>query len=263
MKNKLNILLCLLVLIVLLGGCKKKNNEPEPDNSNAPTGIFMLHLHTYIDNNEVDNYNIVYTTDLGRKISLSLAQLYLSEIQLVKLDGSTVDFSGTKILKVLSGETYMVGTAPVGNYKTFRFKVGLDASTNTLSPTAPSDSAILNKPEMWFSTSAQPDGYVFVNVQGKIDTTSDASGTIAQMQPFTYKIGTNANHKQIIMPDKNFTIVEDQVQYGHILIDYNKLFSGLALYNPSNLSVTTATANSVFPATTVANNITSMFIYEE
>ncbi len=265
MKNSKQAFLLILIMVMGFASCKKKKTEePPPDGStNAPMGTFMFHLHTYIDNNEVDAYNIVYTTDLGRKISLSMAQLYVTNIQLVKLDGSTVDFSGKKILKVLETETYLVGDAPVGNYKSIRFKVGLDAATNTLSPTFPADSAILNKPSMWFSGTAQPDGYVFMNVQGKIDTTADASGTIAQMQPFVYKIGTNANYKQVNMPDKNYTIVEGQVQFGHILIDYNRMFGGVKLYQSSNLSVTTTTDNALPIATTIVNNLPSMFIYEQ
>jgi hypothetical protein len=222
----------------------------------------MMHLHTYIENNEVDAYNINYTTTKDRKLSFSMAQLYLSTIQLVKLDGTTVDVSGKKILKVLDKETYIVGDAPVGNYKSIRFKVGLDAATNKLSPTTPSDSSILNKNAMWFSNLAQPDGYVFMNLQGKIDTTTNATGTFAQMQPFAYKIGTDANYKQVNMPDKIFSIIEGQSEFGHIYIDYNRLFDGIQLNKRENLSVTTTAANATAIATSIVKNIPLMFNYE-
>lgn len=141
--------------------------------------------------------------------------------------------------------------------------MGLDPTTNAESPTTPADSALLNKPAMWFGATAQPDGYVFMNVQGKVDTTADMSGTAAQMQPFVYKIGTNANYKQITMPDKNFSITPNSVIFGHIIIDYSKVFGSLLLYQSANLSVTTAAANTMAPGTTVANNITTLFRYEE
>lgn len=257
----------LTVFLCLSSGCKKKKNDDTSgsnDQNTAPaTGTFLMHLHTYIDNTEVDLYNTVYSTDAGRKFSLSLAQMYISGIQLIKLDGTTVDFTGKNILKVLEQDVYIIGTAPIGNYKSFRFRVGFDPATNALSPTTPSDSAILNKPAMWFGSSAQPDGYVFMNVQGKVDTTAGATGTTAQMQPFTIKIGTNANARTITMPDKNYTILKDQVQYGHVVIDYSKVFNGLQLNQSSNLSVTTAASNSVAPATTIVNNLSSMFIYEQ
>ena len=258
-KNQNSLLVQVLFIIGLLSStsCATKDTPtPEPV---VPKGTFLFHLHTYIDNNEVDLYNITYSTLEGRKISLNMAQLYVSNIQLVKLDGTVVDVSGKKILKVFEADTDLVGDVPVGNYKSIRFKVGLDAATNTLSPTTPSDSAILNKPAMWFGSSAQPDGYVFMNLQGKIDTSATLDKTPV---PFTYKIGTNANYKQVIMGEKNFTVEEGKAIYGHIIIDYSKLFNGIQLNQLSNLSVTTASANSSTIATKIANNIPSMFIYE-
>ncbi len=253
----------LIACTICFAFCKKdKVTDPNNNGNNSPaipTGTLMLHLHTYLDDNEVDLYNIAYTTNAGRNISLSLTQLYISDIQLVKLDGSSYNFSGKKLLKVQEAETYLVGNVPVGNYKSIKFKVGLDAATNALNPSASADSAILKKTEMWFGSTAQPDGYIFMNVQGAIDTSSDLSGTTV---PFVYKIGTNANYKQVTMPDKNFSIIKDQVEYGHIIIDYNKLFSGISLNQSINLLITTASANISAPATTVANNIPLMFRYE-
>jgi hypothetical protein len=256
------ITIIIISALITFCGCKKKKpNDPPADT--VSMGTFMLHLHSNIDQHEVERYDTAYTTGSGRKILLNMAQMYISGIQLVKLDGTTVDFTGVKLLKTLDSEVYYVGTAPVGNYKSIRFKVGLDQTANQENPTTPSDSALLNKPQMWFGASAQPDGYVFLNVQGKIDTTANASGTEAQMQSFVYKIGTNANYKQIIMPDKNFSIAENQTEYGHITIDYSKIFNGTKLYQPANLSVATTSANSTAPATVIVNNLSSMFIYEQ
>ncbi|MBL7815409.1 MAG: hypothetical protein JNL70_10370 [Saprospiraceae bacterium] len=240
-----------------LASCKDKNT-PTPDPVVAK-GTFMFHLHTYIDNNEVDLYDITYTNLEGRKMSLSIAQLYISEIQLVKSDGSTLDISGKKILKLFETETNLVGEVPVGSYKSIRFKVGLDAATNALSPKASADSIILNRPEMWFGSSPQPDGYVFMNVQGKIDTSSTFDKTPV---PFSYKIGTNANYKQVSMGIKDFKVEEGKAVFGHIIIDYNRLFNGIQMNQLANLSVTTATANSSTIAAKIVNNIPSMFLYE-
>lgn len=261
MKKKINyVSLLLAITIVGFVSCKKsKNEEPIPNNAPIPTGTLMFHLHTYIDNNEVDAYNITYTTDAGRQVSLSIAQFYISDIQLVKADGSIYNIVGKKILKVVEAETYLIGDIPVGNYKSVRFKVGLDPITNSMNPTSTSDSILLNKPAMWFGSTAQSDGYVFLNVQGAIDTTAEMTGTPI---PFAFKIGTNANYKQVTMSDKNFSIIKDQVEYVHLRVDYNKLFSGLQLNQNSNLSVATALANTVAPATIVSDNISAMFSYE-
>jgi hypothetical protein len=264
LKNKTMLWLSILIIGAMsFSSCEKnKSDEPQPNGnnpSNTPTGIYSFHLHTYIGANEVDLYNVTYQTPAGRDISLSLAQLYISDIQLIKLDGSTYTVTGKKILKVLETDSYVLGNVPVGNYKSVRFKVGFDASTNLLNPTTPTDSAILNKPAMWFGGTAQPDGYVFMNVQGTIDTSSNLSGAFA---PFVYKIGTNANNTQVTMPDQNLTVTENQVTYRHIIIDYSQLFKGIQLNNSSNLSITTVGENNNALAKEIVSNIPYMFQYE-
>lgn len=261
-KNKIHtlLLLPLLMVVVSMSSCKKDNTtDPVADNSTATSkGTLLLHLHSFIDAQEVDAYNIAYTTDAGRMISLSIGQLYISEIQLEKLDGTFYDVSNQKLLKTLATETYLVGDVPAGNYKSIRFKVGLPSSTNALDPTSSGDSLILNRSEMWFSGSAQPDGYVFLNAQGTIDTSADMSG---KMCPFVYKIGTDANYKQVQMPVQNFTIIPNQSQFVHMYADFSRLFTGVTL-DSAHLNVTNVLENSSPLATQIANNMTIIFKYE-
>jgi hypothetical protein len=68
MKN--SIALIFLGVAMLLGSCKKpkadddqKNNNS--NNNNVPKGTLLFHLHTYIDENEVDLYNATYSNDEG------------------------------------------------------------------------------------------------------------------------------------------------------------------------------------------------------
>ncbi|MFZ9847338.1 MAG: MbnP family protein [Flavobacteriales bacterium] len=266
MKKLLSYILMLSLCIV---ACKKpkandeqnnnNNNKSNNENKNVPKGTLLFHLHTYIDENEVDLYNANYTNDDARVVSLSLAQLYISEIELVKLDGSIYTIPYKKILKVLEEETFSAGDVPVGNYKGLRFKVGLNSATNALNPGASADSNTLKRTEMWMNNTAQPDGYAFMNVQGSIDTSSDLSGA---MIPFVYKIGGNANFKQVIMPEQNFSIMEGMAEYAHIKVNYNKLFHGIKLNDINNLSVQNLSDNSGALAQKIVANIPNMFIYE-
>ena len=253
-----------LIYILLLiwtgfSACEKPKPEDSKSEEQVPTGTLLFHLHTYIDNSEVDGYGFTYTTDAGRNISLSIAQLYISDIQVVKLDGSVIDLPDTILLKNLVTETYTAGKVPVGNYKAIRFKVGLNAASDALNPTSTKDSLALNHSEMWFANTAQPDGYVYMNVQGTVDTTSDLSGA---MQSFAYKIGTEANCVQVNMPEQNFTVLENQAEYGHIIIDYSKLFTGLKLSELNNLSVSGKANNNSVVAQKIKVNIPLMFKYE-
>ncbi|MGZ4033430.1 MAG: MbnP family protein [Bacteroidia bacterium] len=253
---QVSIVAAIAVLGLTLNSCKKdKDTTPEP----AANGTLMFHLHTNADTAEVD-YGTVYTMTSGRKISVTKAQLYITDVKLVKLDGSTYNVPNFSLLKKQEVEVYTIGSVPSGNYKSVRFQVGLTAATNASVPGA-ADSTF-NQPQMWFGATAQPLGYIFVNFQGTIDTTASATGTIPQMQPFSYAIGTNANLANVSMPDQNFTVSPGQVQYVHLVIDYSKLFNGITLNVNSNLMMNTAGANTSPLATQLANNIPLMFHYE-
>ncbi len=262
MNLKIKLFTFFIASMVLLGACKKDVDEttnPVVDTEIVPTGNLTFHLHTYIEDNEVDAYGIEYTTAEGRIISLDIAQMYISDIQLVKLDGSIYTVPNKSILKVFETASLVIGDVPVGNYKSIRFKVGLNSTMNALDPTSTGDSIILNKPSMWFSTPVQPDGYVFMNVQGSIDTTVAMNGIPV---PFSYKIGTNANYFQVEMPEQNFTVLENMTAYAHMIADYSKLFTGIQLNDFNNLSVNTVGDNSLPIATAIKNNIPLLFRYE-
>jgi hypothetical protein len=250
-------LIIAIVNTCLFFACKK-----DAQTSNSPIGTLLFHLHTDVDSLEVEDYNVIQTLSNGRKISLSLAQLYISNIQLVKLDGTIYNVTGAILLKTFEYETFVVGEVPIGNYKSIRFSVGLDSTTNLKVPSALSDS-LLNKPAMWFGNTAQPQGYVFVNLQGKIDTTVNATGSIAQMQPFSFKIGTNVNYKQVVMSDRSFTALPNKQTTIHLTIDYMKLLNGIQLNKKSNLSINSPSDNVTTLGKAIGNHIPSMFNYED
>jgi hypothetical protein len=260
MKKSKNNNICFILLIACfafyMSACKKKKDAVTPT---TPTGTLMFHLHTNVDTNEVDNYNTVYTLRGGRKISVSKAQLYISNIQLIKLDGTTYSVPNTIIYKVQEAEVYLIGQVPVGNYKSISFEVGLDPTTSLKTPTA-TDSA-LNQPSMWFGSAAQPQGYTYVNFQGSIDTTT--AGNSSTLIPFKYLIGTNSNAKQVTMPVENYSVTQGQTQFVHLIIDYNMLFNGIKLNNSNNLTVASVADNATVFGTTISNNIVSMFRYEQ
>jgi len=260
MKKSKNIIIA-LIAIVLFACSSKKENDPSPNTGETPTGMLYMHLHNYLDITEVDDYNIVYTTNAGRKISLTTGQFYISDIKLVKLDGSIYAIPNKTILKIQTNQVYQLGLVPVGNYKSIQFKVGLSSTQNSHTPSN-SVSDIFNQPAMWFSSSAQPDGYVFLNFEGKIDTTTAANDLEANMQFFQYHIGTNNNYKQVVMPDKNFTVVKDQSEYLHLYADYVKLFNGIQLNNHNNLIMASPSDNATVLGIQLRNNIPSMFSYE-
>ncbi len=83
------------------------------------------------------------------------------------------------------------------------------------------------------------------------------------MQPFEYKLGTASNYLQIVLPEKNFTVVKDQVNLEHLVADYAELVEDIELDQPANLSVLTVADNAIMPATWLTINLENVFRYEE
>lgn len=230
------------------------------DNNNASpsTGSLALHLHTFVGDNEAENYGDTLVLSNGRKISVTAAQLYLSNFKLIKTDGSIIDGPDTVVFLRQGTEEYELGDALAGNYKSIRFDVGLSDAINGSTPNA--SDPVLYQPSMWFGASVQPDGFVFINFQGIIDTTLNANGT--NLIPFAYKIGTNTNLETVTMPDQNHTIVPDQLDVFHIEVNYAGLLDGIQLSNSDNLQLTTAVQNSSALASQIVANIANIFQYE-
>lgn len=257
-------LFLLLYFLFLLSACNKKSDDPSPsttDNESVAKGKLYMHLHNFWGVEEIQEYDSLYRDEKGRKASFRTAQCYLSNLQLIKLDGSAYSLDSKIILKVQENTTYTLGEIPVGNYKALRFSIGLDEVTNSQLTSSSSD--VLNTPSMWFSNPPQPNGYVFFHLQGKIDTTTNANGSVADMQPFQIKLGTKGNLKQRTLPDFKMSIMENQAQYLHMRIDHSRLFTGLELKNPNNLSILSQTDNGSDLAKKMADNLPSMFLFVE
>jgi hypothetical protein len=235
----------------IFSSCNKHEHDPEPTN-----GALMFHIHTMADTNEVEDYGTEYVLTGGRKIRIDLAQLYISEIELIKLDGSSYPVSGKVILKKKETEEYEIGEVPIGNYKTIRFKVGLNPTVNASTPLA--SDTVLNQPSMWFNTSAQPDGYAFLHFKGAIDSSATASGTA--LSNFDFKIGTSAHLHTVTLPEKQFSVSKSGGLV-HFVADYSKIFTNVDL--KGLLFVTDKADNSSSLAATIGDNIMDMFGYEE
>lgn len=247
--------IALLLLITCLTACYKVDKSSIEEVS---TGTLLFHIHTNIGDSEVEEYGVNYMDENGRSMSLSMAQMYISEVELIKLDGSIYHVDNKYVLKVFETEELMIGEVPVGNYKSIRFKVGLPPVVNAFDPLSAYDTLILNQSTMWYSTPVQPNGYVFINIAGTIDTTETMNGN---QIPFSYKIGTNSNTIQIEMPEKYYTVLEGKETYIHMMNNYSKLFSGIQLSTESNLSINSISDNSLPIVEVLKNNIRTFFVF--
>lgn len=229
------------------------------DNPAQKPGTLAFHIHTMIDSLEVENYGDTLARADGRKITVNTAQLYISNVKLLETDGSVIDGPSSTILVKKGIEEYELGDVPAGNYRAVRFDVGLSDASNASTP-AVSD-LTLYQPSMWFGVTPQPDGFVFINFQGTIDTTDARTGI--KLIPFALKIGTIAHRVTITMPDQNFDVISDQLTVVHLEVNYAKLLDQIDLNINGNLNITTPEENSWAWITQVESSIAGMFDYEE
>jgi len=260
MKNSSVILIVIASLFIM--SCKKKDNTTTPAIQN---GALWLHIHTDIDTNEVDS-GMIAMDAYHRHFQLNIGQYYISNIILIKSDGTTFPCSGVYLLKNIATEPYYVDSVPAGNYTSISFTIGLDAATNARNPTSFLASSVLytQNPSMWFGNTSF--GYMFMNVQGVADTmAADTTFVINPAHvnyPFTFQLGADTAARTINMPAQPFTVVAGTVQYVHIIGDYSKLFQGInfSQFALTNGIVTPWTNNSL--CYQINNNIPNMFRYE-
>jgi hypothetical protein len=247
MKN--SIIIAVLFVLICLLACKK-TVAPQPVYT---TGSLFFHFHTLSDTAEFLPGDTVADAS-GRKHKYSIAQLYISGISLIKLDGTSVPVNNVTLFIHPEEENYFVGAVPVGNYKSVAFNIGIDSAHNhkATSIYAAGNSLAAQTPSMHFSDTTQ--GYIFVNIAGFVDTTAAKNGPLNQS--FNYQIGIDSLLKNKVMPDQAYNILPNQAQFVHMYIDYSQLFQNI------NLKTENTGTNGDAVAQKIAKNIPAMFLYE-
>ncbi len=254
-RNYFKILVPLVAVLFLFatGGCNKEK---------VPTGRLKLHMHTYINDEEVDSAGKLYPDANGRLMALTTAQFYLSNISIKSTDGNWYTVPGAYVIKRMEAEDYTVGNVPVGDYTDIRFNVGLDSATNASEPashsTTGADSALsTNELGMWFGWTWH--GYMFMNLIGSVDISVAKDGS--NVVPFSYQIGGNEHLKEITMPLTSFSVMADRASEVHLNCDFAKLLQNIDMTVEANRTTDTYAIN-VGTATLVTDSIPAMFKYE-
>ena len=253
-----------ILMVSILTGCTKVNNT-------GSTAYIGLHMHSAIDTTQIDpgNSGVFLTDSNGRLESLSLAQMYVTNISLRnKSTQQWVTVANSIFLKRIQSELYPVGNVPAGTYDAVRYTIGLGNALNSAVPssysaTAGADTVLstIEQAVMWGSNMTgmpgMASGYTFANVQGY-----DSIDHVA----FSYQLGGYGDTAVVTMPySAGFTLVADRpqvVQYIHIIADYGKLLQNINLAaHPTGSFYSTQPAN-VTNAANVWSNIINIFRFE-
>ena len=232
--------------------------------SASPMGTIMMHLHSNIDTNEIDDTTALYRDATGRHFGLQTAQFYISNVKLQNVDGSVYTILNALVLKNIDSETYVIGTAPIGIYSSVTFDVGLDNTSNSEQPYAFTNTGYVSNATMYYDSTQ---GYMAMKLLGFADTTAAQTG--ANRVPFLYEIASAIDRKTVTMPTRGtgtyasypvYTVINGGTTYIHVICDYGKLLAGIDFKTQDNTDTYTSNPGT---ATIIANNITSMFRYEE
>ena len=244
--------LSLVIFSFVLSGCDSTVDDEDG------TSMVTLFLQPTVDGTPL-SADLSKTYDLnGSTVSINSARIYISEIELLKSDGTSVTFEGDVITApakdandadithtvtdriVLAKHDqgihrYMLGAAEAGEYTGIRYKIGIDGTTNRLDASqVPADHPLAKQTDRnnHWNWSA---GYQYVRVDGNVDLDGDG----APEELWEVHLGTLNFLTEMEQP-MDFDLHADQAVDLHIIVDYAMLLSDIDLTNPDERLTHTA-----------------------
>ncbi len=183
-------------------GCKDDEDETPTPTPNTEQKL-SFHLHSMVGTSAA-SYGVEYLHTSGRKFNIADFRYYISNIVLIKNDGSQLPLTGKVILVNPATNEYELSQVPVGSYKGFTFMLGLDSAANHSDPTTypASNPLSIQSPGIHWDWNS---GYIFMKVEGNVDTTLAANGPL-DFQYF-YHIGMDDFRRTIDFSTSAFTVV--------------------------------------------------------
>ena len=216
---KKRILITLAVSTLFFTACKKDKYSKPAESE------LSFHLHTLVGNTAA-NYTDIFTDNTGRKFNIADCRYYISNIVLIKDDGTEFPLTDKALLASPSQKEYSLGNVPVGKYKGFRFLMGLDSVTNHDDPAgyAASNPLSYQNPTIHWGWN---NGYIFMEFVGKFDSTVAATGN--PVADYFYHIGFDDLKRTIDFSNSPFEITTDAGLEIGILFDLKKVLNNVDL----------------------------------
>lgn len=236
-------------VVLAINGCSKDDGTPV----NAEQKL-SFHIHTNVGNQTAD-YNGTFADANGRKFTISDFRYYLSNIVLIKGDGSEIPLADVVLLVSPLENDYLLGDVPVGDYQGLRFYYGLDSATNHLDPaTFPAGNPLaVQTPGIHWDWNS---GYIFSKMEGKCDTS--LAGTGNANYPYFFHVGSDLLRKTVDMSNHAFSIKAGADK--ELVIDVNVLdvLANIDLRTENE----THTMNNMPLAMKIADNFSKAFVME-
>jgi hypothetical protein len=233
---------------------------------NASITTLTLHFNNKAGDTEIALNTGKYINAAGDTFTVSLLQYFISNIQLVKEDGSVYtipqDSSYFFIQQDDSATHSCTLHVPVASYKAIRFLIGIDSIRNTAGIDKRTGILDPTLTDMYWGWNS---GYIFLKMEG---FSSSAPEDAAGLHKYRFHIGGFGGYKsrtinniktvQLDFPNK-IKFSTDQTFAINIKADVLKLFNAKT---PVNIAKHSAVMFDEF-STVIANNYASMFSLED
>ncbi|WP_019948467.1 MbnP family protein [Hymenobacter aerophilus] len=207
---------------LLLGSCTDKKDDPAAE---PQTSVFSVELENTVGNRSLNLDTDTYTTAAGDQFTISTFKYYLSNLELLRADGSALALPDTYFLvdhANKASQKLELSTVPVGDYTGLRFVVGVDSARTK----AGNFSGVLGDDQgMWWEWSKE-----FINV--KLEGTSPQAakgGLVFHIAGFKGANGANNTIRTVTLPfpsGSKLLVRPDHTPEIHLQVDAARMFSG-------------------------------------
>jgi hypothetical protein len=186
----------------------------------------------------------------GRKVKFTLASVYMSGFELHDDNGGHVHIEDAYALITPSSDEVVIGNVTNGHYQSISFNVGVDSVTNHSDPASFSATHPLSSNQADFAHWGWNSGYIFLKLEGLVDTTAAMNGT--PDAPFALHIGLDEYLTEVEVDSHMDVTAATMVTLN---IDWLKALNNIDL----RASRVTHTMDNMMLANQVKANIPSMF----
>jgi hypothetical protein len=258
MKNIFKVLLISSVVALTFTGCKKDDDDSTPvgPTTYSSGDVTMDFTNTAGTSNLDVSGATNYTNEAGESFAVTKFKYYVSNVKLIKQDGSVFSVPESYYLIDEADQTTVtpvLPSIPGGIYTGIRYTIGVDSARNV----SGSQTGALDPANGMFWT--WNSGYIFVKMEGT-STASSNGNLIFHIGGFKESNNTNAlRNVEFNFPSPYLTVNGSREAEIHIIADVLKMFKGTQ-------TVSFATNNfQMSPggfALTMANNYQNMFTFD-
>jgi hypothetical protein len=254
---KLLLILCSISFLISLQSCSEEvgcvdiraiNYDPAAETASNDCRYPTLAVEfDFKLGNQPFEINRIYSIN-GYNTAFKEFQFYVSGVQLIRTDQTTIDFETLYPLMNTANTNFSLGDAYLETYERIKFNIGVDSTANDFISNYLNDSnhpLHLQAPDtMHFNLN---EGYIFLKMVGKVDRNGD--GIPNENEAFDFRIGSDSLLQPIdLLINKTLSQTEEVIQ---LEIDVEALLNNVDLQTDRK----TWTFDNFILANKIANNI--------